>query len=129
LRTKHWFRIETASLPRPLYFHSAAHSDNGCMYVFGGIEYNDKEMRRRNDLYKMWMTVPKLSEMCWDAITYYNDNLDLYDRKTLLGAGIPNRFADRLPPQRRRRLDLSQPDPSMLISLYSNPKRARSTTQ
>ncbi|KAH8348912.1 hypothetical protein KR084_012428 [Drosophila pseudotakahashii] len=129
LRTKHWYRIETATLPRPLYFHSAAHSDNGCMYVFGGIEYNDKEMRRRNDLYKMWMTVPKLSEMCWDAITYYNDNLDLYDRKTLLGAGIPKRFAERLPPQRRRRLDMSQPDPSMIISLYSNPKRARSTTQ
>ncbi|KAI8038490.1 kelch domain-containing protein 10 homolog [Drosophila gunungcola] len=129
LRTKKWFRIETATLPRPLYFHSAAHSDNGCMYVFGGIEYNVKEMRRRNDLYKMWMTVPKLSEMCWDAITYYNDNLDLYDRKTLLEAGIPKRFAERLPPQRRRRLDINQPDPSMMISLYSNPKRARSTTQ
>ncbi|XP_033153670.1 kelch domain-containing protein 10 homolog [Drosophila mauritiana] len=129
LRTKHWYRIDTAILPRPLYFHSAAHSDNGCMYVFGGIEYIDKEMRRRNDLYKMWMTVPKLSEMCWDAITYYNDNLDLYDRKTLLKAGIPKRFTERLPPQRRRRLDPSQPDPSMLISLYSNPKRARSSTQ
>ncbi|XP_016984941.1 kelch domain-containing protein 10 homolog [Drosophila rhopaloa] len=129
LRSKKWFRIETATLPRPLYFHSAAHSDNGCMYVFGGIEYNVKEMRRRNVLYKMWMTVPKLSEMCWDAITYYNDNLNLYDRKTLLGAGIPKRFAERLPPQRRRRLDINQPDPSMIISLYSNPKRARSTTQ
>lgn len=98
------------------------------MYVFGGIEYNDKEMRRRNDLYKMWMTVPKLSEMCWDAITYYNDNLDTYDRKSLLGSGIPKRFVDRLPPQRRRRLDKNMPDPSMMISLYSNPKRARSTT-
>ncbi|XP_017092641.2 kelch domain-containing protein 10 homolog [Drosophila bipectinata] len=132
LRTKQWFRIITASLPRPLYFHSAAHSDNGCMYVFGGIEYNDKEMRRRNDLYKMWMTVPKLSEMCWDAITYYNDNLDTYDRKALVGYGIPKRFVDRLPPHRRRRLNRSGTviqDPSMMISLYSNPKRARSTTQ
>ncbi|XP_020815412.1 kelch domain-containing protein 10 homolog [Drosophila serrata] len=129
LRTKQWFRIETATLPRPLYFHSAAHSDNGCMYVFGGIEYNDKEMRRRKDLYKMWMTVPKLSEMCWDAITYYNDNLDLYDRKTLLSAGIPKRFAERLPPQRRKLMDKNQQDPSILFSLYSNPKRARSTTQ
>ncbi|XP_017054276.1 kelch domain-containing protein 10 homolog [Drosophila ficusphila] len=124
LRTKQWFHIKTATLPRPLYFHSAAHSDNGCMYVFGGIEYNEKQMRRRNDLYKMWMTVPKLSEMCWDAITYYNDNLDVYDRKTLLGAGIPKRFAERV-----RTFDLNKPDPSMIFSLYSNPKRARSTTQ
>ncbi|BFG03244.1 kelch domain-containing protein 10 homolog [Drosophila madeirensis] len=127
MRTKQWFLLET-SLPRPLYFHSAAHSDNGCMYVFGGIEYNDKEMRRRNGLYKMWMTVPKLSEMCWDAVTYYNDNLDMYDRKTLLKSGIPKTFTDRLPAQARKKTEKNEPDPSMLISLYSHPKRARSTT-
>ncbi|XP_017079146.1 kelch domain-containing protein 10 homolog [Drosophila eugracilis] len=128
LRTMQWFRIETATLSRPLYFHSAAHSDNGCMYVFGGIEYCGKKMRRRNYLYKMWMTVPKLSEMCWDAITYYNDNLDLYDRKTLMAAGIPKRFAERLPPQRKK-FDINQAETSMLFSLYSKAKRARSTTQ
>ncbi|ALC42409.1 slim [Drosophila busckii] len=125
LRTKQWALIQTASLPRPLYFHSAAHSDNGCMYIFGGIEYNDKEMRRRNDLYKMWMTIPKLSEMCWDAITYYNDNMDLYDRKTLLSAGIPKSFTDRLPPQRV----VSDPCSSQVTSLYSITKRARSQMQ
>ncbi|KAH8297428.1 hypothetical protein KR044_011709 [Drosophila immigrans] len=128
LRTKQWTIIQTASLPRPLYFHSAAHSDNGCMYIFGGIEYNDKEMRRRNDLYKMWMTIPKLSEMCWDAITYYNDNLDLYDRKALLRAGIPKRFTERLPPQRVVGDD-NEPGTSIMTSLYSIAKRARSQMQ
>lgn len=127
LRTKQWTIIQTASLPRPLYFHSAAHSDNGCMYIFGGIEYNDKEMRRRNDLYKMWMTIPKLSEMCWDAVTYYNDNLDLFDRKTLTNAGIPKRFTERLPPQRFVNDDV--PGTSLVTSLYSMAKRARSQMQ
>ncbi|XP_068143978.1 kelch domain-containing protein 10 homolog [Drosophila tropicalis] len=127
LRTKQWTLIITASLPRPLYFHSAAHSDNGCMYVFGGIEYNEKEMRRRNDLYKMWMTVPKLSEMCWDAVTYYNENLDCFDRQSLLRAGIPKCFVQRLPPQRKKIMSKDEAGGSMVISLSSNPKRARPT--
>lgn len=130
MRTKQWSIIQTASLPRPLYFHSAAHSDNGCMYIFGGIEYNDKEMRRRNYLYKMWMTIPKLSEMCWDAITYYNDNLDLYDRKALLSAGIPKSYTDRLPPQKHvERAIKTEPGSSLVTSLYVTAKRARSQMQ
>ncbi|XP_030386869.1 kelch domain-containing protein 10 homolog [Scaptodrosophila lebanonensis] len=124
LRTKQWSIIQTASLPRPLYFHSAAHSDNGCMYVFGGIEYNEKEMRRRNDLYKMWMTVPKLSEMCWDAITYYNDNLDMYNRQTLLKSGIPKSFTERLPPQGVTE-NKDNDKPCIVASFCTVPKRAR----
>ncbi|XP_055838665.1 kelch domain-containing protein 10 homolog [Episyrphus balteatus] len=95
-RTMQWTLIKTAVLPRPLYFHSATTPGNGCMYIFGGIEYNKTAMRRRNDLYKMWMTIPKLSEMCWDAITFYNPNLDKYKRNYLLKIGIPERFVDRV---------------------------------
>lgn len=95
-RTMQWTLVKNAVLPRPLYFHSAATSGNGCMYIFGGIEFNKTTMRRRNDLYKMWMTIPKLSEMCWDAITYYNPNLDRYKRNYLLKIGIPERFVDRV---------------------------------
>lgn len=95
-RTMQWSLLKTAGLPRPLYFHSAASPGNGCMYIFGGIEYNKTTMRRRNDLYKMWMTIPKLSEMCWDAITFYNPNLDNYNRSYLLKVGIPERFVNRV---------------------------------
>ncbi|XP_075166906.1 scruin like at the midline isoform X2 [Haematobia irritans] len=126
LRTKQWYKIHTATLPRPLYFHSAAHSGNGCMYIFGGIEYSEKDMRRRNDLFKMWMTIPKLSDICWDAITHYNCNLDRFDRTTLLGAGIPDRYANRLPPlpQRMRNYTSEEPSPSSFISTVT--KRMRS---
>lgn len=127
LRTKQWYKIHSASLPRPLYFHSAAHAGNGCMYIFGGIEYSEKDMCRRNDLFKMWMTIPKLSDICWDAITYYNTNLHHFDRNTLLGAGIPERYVNRLPPQRMRKQITEvceEPSPSSLISALS--KRMRS---
>lgn len=95
-RTMQWTLVKSAVLPEPLYFHSAATPGNGCMYIFGGIEFNKTAMRRRNDLYKMWMTIPKLSEMCWDAITHYNPNLDKYKRNYLLKTGIPERFVDRV---------------------------------
>lgn len=94
--TKQWTLIQTASLPKPLYFHAAAHSQNGCMYIFGGIEYDDKRIRRCNDLYKMWMTIPKLSEICWEAVLHYRPNLKSNGHTQLLKMGIPLRFAHRL---------------------------------
>uniref|UniRef100_A0A1B0FDL9 Kelch domain-containing protein 10 homolog n=1 Tax=Glossina morsitans morsitans TaxID=37546 RepID=A0A1B0FDL9_GLOMM len=125
LRTKEWCKIVTAYLPRPLYFHSAAHAGNGCMYIFGGIEYSEKEVRR-NCLFKMWMTIPKLSEICWDAITYYNNNLHYYNREKLLQIGIPERFVNRVPLQKRPRKHISDESSQSLIVTV---KRMRSQTE
>lgn len=96
------------------------------MYIFGGIEYSEKDMRRRNDLFKMWMTIPKLSDICWDAITHYNHNLHRFDRATLLSAGIPDRFVNRLPPlpQRMRKHSTDEPAPSSFLNVVT--KRMRS---
>lgn len=85
-----------------MYFHAAAHDGLGCMYIFGGIEYNEKDVRRRNTLYKMWMTIPKLSEICWEAVTYYNKNLHRFDLQTLQAEGIPEKFIRRLPPLKQK---------------------------
>lgn len=90
-------KIRTASLPNPMYFHSAADDGQGCMYIFGGIEYNNGDVKRSNSLFKMWMTIPKLSEICWEAVTHYNKNLHLFDAQLLRAEGIPDRFIDRLP--------------------------------
>ncbi|XP_073845762.1 scruin like at the midline isoform X1 [Musca autumnalis] len=128
LRTKQWYKIHTATLPRPLYFHSAAHAGNGCMYIFGGIEYNEvqRDMRRRNHLFKMWMTIPKLSDICWDAITYYNHNLHRFDRATLLNAGIPQRYVNRLPalPERIRKHSSDEPSSSSFLNGLTKRMRA-----
>ncbi|CAD7014793.1 unnamed protein product [Ceratitis capitata] len=94
--TKQWTLIQTAQLPKPLYFHAAAHSQNGCMYIFGGIEYDIKHSRRCNDLYKMWMTIPKLSEICWEAVLHYTPNLKMTSYTQLLKMGIPLSFAQRI---------------------------------
>lgn len=80
------------------------------MYIFGGIEYTEEDVYRRNNLFKMWLTIPKLSEICWDAITYYNSDLHYFDRKTLLQAGIPNLYLNRLLPQQERAHTLDKPN-------------------
>ncbi|XP_054746018.1 kelch domain-containing protein 10 homolog, partial [Anastrepha obliqua] len=77
-----------SSLPKALYFHVAAHSQNGCMYIFGGIEYDEKRIRRCNDLYKMWMTIPLLSEICWEAVLHYRPNLKLNGHSQLLNIAL-----------------------------------------
>lgn len=97
LQTFQWRLFTTSTFPHPLYFHDAATSGNGLMYVFGGIEYrNEDSIPRTNELYKMWVTVPKLSEICWDALLHYEPKLPGYSRDILLKMGIPQRFANRI---------------------------------
>lgn len=37
LSTLQWIRLRKCVLPRPVYFHSAALTPEGCMYIFGGV--------------------------------------------------------------------------------------------
>lgn len=95
--TMSWVQIKEDKLNKPTYFHSAATAGNGAMYIFGGIEVRNRDsLERTNDMYKMWTTIPKLSEMCWDAITYYDSYLDRYSTDQLLKFGIPLDFANRI---------------------------------
>ncbi|XP_032514024.1 kelch domain-containing protein 10 homolog [Danaus plexippus] len=91
-----WTLMQKTVLPHPLYFHSSTVTSNGCMYIFGGIEPNDNETRRNNILYKAWLCIPKLSEICWEALLSLYPNLDHLDRTSLIHLGIPLHFVDRL---------------------------------
>ncbi|KAH8385012.1 hypothetical protein KR093_010036 [Drosophila rubida] len=55
----------------------------------------------------MWLSVPKLSEMCWEAFTYYND-VGRTDHKALLATGVPHKFINRLPPRRATTIELEK---------------------
>lgn len=98
MRTMQWKLIQTSSLPTRVHSHSAGHTENGCMYIYGGSTITD-EMRVQvnTNVHKMWLTIPKLKDMCWDAVTYYNDNLDGADYKALHSVGIPPNCIDSLP--------------------------------
>lgn len=91
-----WTLMQKTVLPHPLYFHSSAGTSFGCMYVFGGIEPKEESACRNNKLYKAWLCIPKLTEICWDALTYYHPDLDQKDKDSLWDAGIPRHLLDRL---------------------------------
>lgn len=93
-----WTLMKKTALPNPLYFHSSSVTTSGCMYIFGGIEPKNDLAGRNNVLYKVWVTIPKLSEICFEALLNYHPNLDQVDKKALLRIGIPKHLVHRLHP-------------------------------
>lgn len=95
LRTHQWQLLTKTKLPYVLFFHDAAAVGNGLMYIFGGVTSRDDDFVRTNDLHKVWVQIPKLSEICWDALVYYNPTIADKTREQLLSIGIPRKFAER----------------------------------
>lgn len=94
LSTLQWTLIKNDVLPRGLYFHSTALSYHGKMFIFGGVE-DSRDLRRTNDIYCAWMCIPKLSEICWEAVLYYIGYKNV--KKTILKQlKVPQRFINRL---------------------------------
>lgn len=91
-----WTLMRKTVLPHPLYFHSSTVTSYGCMYVFGGIEPKDNDTDRNNTMYKVWLCIPSLTEICWEALLNFHPNLDQVDRKTLLHIGVPIHLVNRL---------------------------------
>ncbi|XP_014370287.2 kelch domain-containing protein 10 homolog [Papilio machaon] len=96
IKEMQWNLMQKTVLPHPLHFHSSTVTSYGCMYVFGGIEPKDEATSRNNTLYKVWVCIPKLSEICWEALLNFQPNLDQVEKKTLLNIGIPAHFVDRV---------------------------------
>lgn len=95
LKTRQWFCFKKAGLRTTLYFHDACITSDGCMYIFGGITSNTQ---RTNNLYKMWVTIPKLSSLAWDSILHYYPQIHRAPKKIILEKGIPLHFANRVHP-------------------------------
>lgn len=91
-----WTLMQKTVLPNPLYFHSSAVTSTGCMYVFGGIEPKERATSRNNILHKVWLCIPKLSEICWEALLHYHPHMDQMDQQTLVNVGVPRHFVARL---------------------------------
>lgn len=110
LSTLQWTLFKSTKLPHPLYFHDAATSGNGLMHVFGGVQVRSienhqnaevYESERTNEVYSMWTTIPKLSEISWQAVLHYNPKLPSYSLNELLEMGIATKFATRITRQSR----------------------------
>lgn len=91
-----WTLIEMCSLPQPTYFHGAAASPEGRLFIFGGIHVDGEDSRRGNSTYSTWLCIPKLSEMCWEAVLHYSPHISRCKSDELIDAGLPRHFVHRL---------------------------------
>ncbi|XP_061534151.1 kelch domain-containing protein 10-like isoform X2 [Phycodurus eques] len=94
LRTFKWTKLP-AIMPEPAYFHCAAVTPAGCMYVHGGV-VNMSGNRRTASLYKVWLVVPSLLELAWEMLLKIKPHLAQMSTLQLLGLGLPHTFIQRL---------------------------------
>ncbi|CAK9810168.1 Kelch domain-containing protein 10 homolog [Anthophora plagiata] len=91
-----WTCLRKCILPRPVYFHSAALTPEGCMYTFGGIIKENNKIVRTAAVHCVWLIIPKLSEICWQALIYYYPDIAHRSQDELLNMGIPLKFVQRI---------------------------------
>lgn len=98
LRTLEWKCLGKMPSFRPLFFHDATVTRAGCVYIYGGItcNINTNITKRTTNMYKIWMTIPKLSEMCIEALNFYAPRLKESSVEDLMKLGVPPPFVDRL---------------------------------
>ncbi|XP_057667494.1 kelch domain-containing protein 10 homolog isoform X1 [Diorhabda carinulata] len=96
LQNFQWTCFDLCRLPQPTYFHATAVSPEGRLYVFGGIYSGDEDVTRNNDIYSTWLCIPKLSEICWEAVLHYTPNIKKLEHSELIDMGLPRRFLQRL---------------------------------
>lgn len=96
LKTFQWTFFETCCLPQPTYFHAVSVTPQGRLFVFGGIYSTNDEVKRSNSVYTTWVCIPKLSELCWEAVLQYSPQIFKYSNHDLINMGLPRHFVQRL---------------------------------
>ncbi|KAH0617205.1 hypothetical protein JD844_029031 [Phrynosoma platyrhinos] len=94
LQTFQWVKLP-AVMPEPVYFHCAAVTPAGCMYVHGGV-VDIHRNRRTGSLFKMWLVVPSLLELCWEKLLGFFPHLAKLPRSQLLHLGLTQGLIERL---------------------------------
>lgn len=111
VRTLQWTAMQTALLPNATYFHDAALTSYGLMYLFGGIERKllaggpESRSERTNDVYQVWVRVTRLAEISWAALAFLYPQMGGMSEERLMAAGVPKQFVQRLPGYARRKAE------------------------
>ncbi|XP_031674408.1 kelch domain-containing protein 10-like [Oncorhynchus kisutch] len=94
LQTFQWTKLP-AVMPEPAYFHCAAVTPAGCMYIHGGV-VNIHENKRTGSLFKIWLAVPSLLELCWERLLKAHPQLAQLPTMQLLHLGLTQELIERL---------------------------------
>lgn len=97
LVTMRWGKLP-GDLPRPVYFHASTLTEDGKLYIFGGVD-NVETNSRTNKVFSGWIKIPSLRALAWEAVTNYVD-IDNVEPAKLLEEGVPSDYVSMLlPPQ------------------------------
>lgn len=100
LVTMQWHLLKSVRLPKNVVDIEMTISGNGLLYIFGiDIDYERNDFHQRKyayKLFKVWVTIPKLSEICWAGIVTMQPRLSSFSVDKLCEVGIPKRFVGRL---------------------------------
>jgi len=91
LDTFHWKRLDI-QLPTPVYFHGVTISEEGQLFIFGGVD-NIAENSRTNKIYSTWLRVPSLRCLCWEAVKHYVPNIEVHTNR-LRELGVPGDYIE-----------------------------------
>ncbi|MEE6481777.1 hypothetical protein FKM82_012974 [Ascaphus truei] len=94
LQTFQWTKLP-AFMPEPAYFHCAAVTPAGCMYIHGGV-VSIPENKRTGSLFKIWLAVPSLLELCWENLLKSFPHLAHLPTSQLLQLGLSQGLIERL---------------------------------
>ncbi|MBN3298403.1 KLD10 protein, partial [Amia calva] len=94
LQTFQWTKLP-AVMPEPAYFHCAAVTPAGCMYIHGGV-VNIHENKRTGSLFKIWLVVPSLLELCWEKLLKSFPQLAQLSTLQLINLGLTQELIERL---------------------------------
>ena len=67
----------------------------GCMYIHGGV-VNIHENKRTGSLFKIWLAVPSLLELCWEKLLKAFPHLTSLPTMQLLNLGLTQELIERL---------------------------------
>ena len=85
--TRQWNRIKI-DLPLPVYFHDMTVTNEGQAIMFGGVDDIEKNTRT-SAVYSVWLTVPSLRTMAWEAVCHYWPHLATVPGHQLVREGVP----------------------------------------
>ncbi|KAG8041767.1 hypothetical protein G9C98_007071 [Cotesia typhae] len=92
LRTLQWTCLNKFgfTLPQPVCEHDALITFKGKMYIFGGrIKNTNDRLIEINTLYSSWLRIPRLTDICWDAVNHYYKDLNTKTDEELFNLGLP----------------------------------------
>ncbi|XP_057331203.1 kelch domain-containing protein 10 homolog [Microplitis mediator] len=98
LTTLKWTCLERfgAVLPHYVSNNSMAVSPAGQLFTFGGFIFSDdmEQGTCLSTLHSTWLRIPKLTDICWEAVFHYYPNLASMTEGELKSLGFPLQFLE-----------------------------------